>query len=94
MLISFKKRTFNSFISDGKSVGESLKDKDDDLVSVKIPKRLFEKLRGKMSRADSEMVRKYIIYVLEREASSKQEEVYSEEDRKRIKERLRRLGYF
>lgn len=72
---------------------KSLKDKDEDLVSIEIPKRLFEKLRGKMPRADSDAIRKYIIYVLEREASSK-EENYSEEDRKKIKERLRRLGYF
>ncbi len=71
-----------------------MKDKDDDFVSIKIPKRLFEKLSEKMPRADFETVRKYIIYVLEREASSKEEEVYSEEDRKKIKEKLRRLGYF
>jgi len=71
-----------------------LKDKGDDLVSIKIPKRLFEKLCGKMPRADSETIRKYIIYVLERDASSKEKKVYSREDRKKIKERLRSLGYF
>ena len=74
-------------------MGEFLKEKNDDFVSIKIPRKLFEKLGGKMRKADFETVQRYIIYILEK-ACSKEEEVYSERDKEKIKERLRRLGYF
>jgi len=71
-----------------------LSNKKNDLISIKIPRKLFEKLSEKMLRADFDTIQKYIIYVLEREISSKEEKVHSDQDKKKLKERLQRLGYF
>ncbi|RLI44513.1 CopG family transcriptional regulator [Candidatus Bathyarchaeota archaeon] len=71
-----------------------MSNKKNDLISIKIPRKLFEKLSEKMLRADFDTIQKYIIYVLEREISSKEEKVHSDQDKKKLKERLQRLGYF
>lgn len=71
-----------------------MKAKYNDFVSIAIPKKLFEKLSTKMKSANVETVSKYVTYILEKQLSSEEENVFSEEEKERIKDRLRRLGYF
>lgn len=71
-----------------------MKDKRNDFVSITIPKKLFEKLSTKMRSANVETVSKYITYILEKQLSSEKENVFTKEEKEKIKNRLRSLGYF
>jgi Arc/MetJ-type ribon-helix-helix transcriptional regulator len=64
-----------------------------DYESVIIPKRLYEKISEKIQNTSFTSVSEYIKYILEKELHEVDEEDLSEEDEKKIKERLRRLGY-
>lgn len=65
-----------------------------DFVSISIPKKLFEKISQEIRNTSPQAVSKYVTYILEKELSSKEKKVYSEEDKEKIKEKLRKLGYF
>ena len=68
--------------------------KDNDSVSIPIPKKLYEKISQEIGSKSPQAVSKYVIYIVERALSSEEKKVYSAEDKKKIKERLSRLGYF
>ena len=62
-----------------------------DKVSVNIPKWLYEKIAERIKGTNFSTVSDYITYRLKDEFS--EEHVYTEEEERKIKERLRRLGY-
>jgi len=62
-----------------------------EVVSVKIPKHIYMKIKEKISDSKFSSVDEYIIAKLEDEIS--QESAYTKEEEELIKERLRRLGY-
>lgn len=72
--------------------GQSLKDEDS--VSISIPKKLFEKICQEIRNTNPQAVSKYVTYILKKELSSEQKKVYSEEEKEKIKEKLSKLGYF
>lgn len=66
----------------------------EDLVSVKIPKALHERIRTSYVEAgDFENVEEFVRFVLEEMLSKEDEKVYTAEEEEKIKERLRSLGY-
>jgi len=67
---------------------------DNDFVSVSIPKKLFEKISREIRNTSLKAVSKYVTYILERELASEEKQSYDEEEKEKIKERLRKLGYF
>lgn len=71
-----------------------MKDESEDFVPIKIPRKLFDKVSGKIESTDLDIVRKYIIYILRKELSDKKERKSSEKDKKEIIKRLGKLGYF
>ena len=68
--------------------------KDNDFISIPIPKKLFEKISREIRNTSLQAVSKYITYILERELSSEEKQVYREEEKKKVLKRLRNLGYF
>lgn len=68
--------------------------KDEDSVSISIPKRLFEKICQEIKNTNPQAVSKYVTYILKKELSSEEKQNYDEEEKEKIKERLRKLGYF
>ena len=63
----------------------------EDKVSVEIPKWLYEKIAERIKGTGFSTVSDYITNRLQSEFS--EERVYTEEEERKIKERLRRLGY-
>jgi len=64
--------------------------------SVKIPKDIIEKIKERIQETEFRSVEEYITFVLQeviKEEDDEPEEVFSEEDEKKVKERLRALGY-
>ena len=68
--------------------------KDNDFISIPIPKKLIERISREMGNTSLQVVSKYITYILERELSTEEKQVYSQEEKKKVKERLHNLGYF
>ena len=68
--------------------------KDEDSVSISIPKKLFERICQEINNTNPKAVSKYITYILNKELATQQKRVSSEEDKNRVKEKLRGLGYF
>ena len=69
---------------------------NEECVSVKIPKRLYEKVRRIVEESKGEFkdVEGYIIFVIEeivREEES--EKIFTKEDEEEIMKRLKALGY-
>jgi len=67
-----------------------------DKVTIKIPRELYETLRGMIEGTGFSSVTEFIVFVMRNLASSgkiKGEDMLSEEEVKAIRERLRRLGY-
>ncbi|MFP3950626.1 MAG: CopG family transcriptional regulator [Candidatus Bathyarchaeia archaeon] len=62
-----------------------------DMIKIKIPKELYEKIREKIDGTSFGSVEEYITMKLENDFPMEQE--YSDEEEKIIRERLRRLGY-
>lgn len=64
-------------------------------VPIPIPKPLYNKIEERIEGTEFTSVTDYVTYVLEQVVSETEEEkeVYSEEDERKIKERLRSLGY-
>jgi len=65
--------------------------RSEDKVSVEIPKWLYEKITERIKGTSFSTVSDYITNRLQSEFS--EERVYTEEEERKIKERLRRLGY-
>ena len=62
--------------------------------SVRISKRLFDRIQEKIKNTSFSSPSDYVSYVLEKELNEADyEEAFSEEDEKKVKERLRSLGY-
>jgi vacuolar-type H+-ATPase subunit F/Vma7 len=68
--------------------------KENDFVSILIPKKLYQKIGQEIRNTNPQVVSKYITYILEKKLSSEEKKVYSEEEKEKMKERLRKLGYF
>ncbi len=63
----------------------------EDRISIEIPKWLYDKVAERIKGTSFSTVSDYITYRLQSEFS--EEPVYTEEEERKIKERLRRLGY-
>ncbi len=64
--------------------------------AIKIPKKLLKKIEERIQGTEFKSVDEYTTFVLEevvKEDGDEAEEVFSEEDEKKVKERLRALGY-
>jgi len=62
--------------------------------TISIPMQLFKRIEKITKETDFESVSSYVTYVLEEIlAESEEEKSFTKEDEKRIKERLRALGY-
>ncbi len=65
----------------------------EEYVEVKIPKKLYEKIKKEIENTgEFKSVEEFVVFVLE-SALEETEEVYSEEEEEKVKERLRALGY-
>jgi len=69
----------------------------EDKVAIEIPKDLYGKIMERVKETDFESVDEYATFVLQeviRELSGEEpEEVFSEDDEEKVKERLLALGY-
>ncbi len=65
--------------------------------AIKIPKKLLKKIEERIQGPEFKSVDEYTTFVLEEvvkeDGDEEVEEVFSEEDEKKVKERLRALGY-
>jgi Arc/MetJ-type ribon-helix-helix transcriptional regulator len=67
---------------------------DKKYTTVSLPTPLFEKIQDKIKGTGFTSVSDYVTYVLrEILAHSNNEDAFNEEDEKKVKERLRSLGY-
>jgi len=68
-----------------------------DKVSIEIPKRIYEEIQKRIDGEEFKSVEEFVTFVLEEVLKDEEEEepqdVLSEEDEEKIKERLRGLGY-
>lgn len=72
-----------------------------DITTVSIPAQLAEKLKKRIEGTGFTSLSSYVTYILRQVVSSiemdetkkKEKEAFSEEDEKRVKDRLRGLGY-
>lgn len=64
-----------------------------EFVEVKIPKELYDRIKKQIEGTDFRSVEEFIIYALESVLEDITEDVYSEEEEEKVKERLRALGY-
>jgi len=66
-------------------------------TTVSIPKPLYEKIKKRIENTGFTSVSDYVTYVLREVLASLEEEekedVFSEDEEERVKERLRALGY-
>ena len=70
--------------------------KQEKMVNISIPAFLAEKIKKRIEGTGFESVSSYITYVLKEIISEMEEEKddsFSEEDEKKVKDRLRALGY-
>lgn len=76
-----------------------MSEKESNVTTISIPKPLFEKIKKRCEGTGFNSVSSYVTYVMRQvlsKAESEQQksaEPFSEEDEKRVKERLRSLGY-
>ena len=76
-----------------------MKDKEETrkkFTTVSIPPPLFKKVEERIKGTGFTSVSSYVAYVLREiiaEEETEEEEPFSEEDKERVKERLRALGY-
>jgi len=66
-------------------------EEDSEMVPIGIPLSLYQKIEEKIAGTSFSSVEEYVVRKLENEFPT--EPVYSEEEEKLIRERLRRLGY-
>jgi Arc/MetJ-type ribon-helix-helix transcriptional regulator len=67
-------------------------------TTVSIPRTLFKKIQERIQDTGFSSVSEYVTYVLreifaEEETQQKKEQAFTPEDEKRVKDRLRALGY-
>lgn len=68
--------------------------KDRKSVTISIPIQLYEKIKKRLQETDFTSVSDYVSYVLREFLTSLEEnEVFTEEEEKKVKDRLRALGY-
>ncbi len=62
---------------------------------IKVPKDIIRKIEERIKDTEFKSVEEYVTFVLEEVIRDEEEpeEVFSEEDEKTVKERLRALGY-
>lgn len=61
---------------------------------IRIPKQLTKKIEERIKQTEFKSVEEYVTFVLEEVIKEEEpEEVFSEEDEQKVKERLRALGY-
>ncbi len=62
---------------------------------IKVPKEIIRKIEVRIKDTEFKSVEEYVTFVLEEVIRDEEEpeEVFSEEDEKKVKERLRALGY-
>ena len=68
----------------------------EEFVEVKIPKSLYDRIKERIEDAGFESVDEYVTYVLREVLANleeEDEEIFSEEEEEKVKERLRALGY-
>ncbi|AMQ18881.1 hypothetical protein [Thermococcus peptonophilus] len=66
------------------------------MVEIKIPKSLYDKIKERIEDTGFDSVDDYVTYVLREVLANleeDEEEVFSEEEEEKVKERLRALGY-
>lgn len=63
--------------------------------TIKLPKGIIEKIEQGIQGTEFKSIEEYIAFVLEEVArdDEESEEIFSEEDESKVKERLKRLGY-
>jgi Arc/MetJ-type ribon-helix-helix transcriptional regulator len=74
----------------------SKKDERKKFTTVSIPAPLFKKVEERIKGTGFTSVSSYVAYVLREiiaEEEEQEEEPFTEEDKERVKERLRALGY-
>lgn len=76
------------------------KESKSNITTISIPKPLFEKIKARCEGTGFNSVSSYVTYVMrqvlsraESEEGKKKAEPFTEEDEKKVKERLRSLGY-
>ena len=66
----------------------------EDSIPIKIPYKLAGKLSKKIKETGFNTITEYVVYILEQAISDSSENVdISEEEEKKVRERLRELGY-
>ena len=70
------------------------KTKNED-INIPIPKSIYKKIEERIKQTDFDSVASYVKYILEEVLSEEEDDetVFSEEDEKRVKDRLKALGY-
>ena len=70
------------------------------MKTIKIPDELYQILEKRSKETDFKAVNEYVTYVLKQvvdkieiNASNEGNETYSKEDEKKVKDKLRQLGY-
>lgn len=68
---------------------------NDKSITVSIPATLYEKVKGRIEGTEFTSVSDYIVFILREVVLEEDEEkeTFTEEEEKKIKERLRSLGY-
>ena len=70
---------------------------DKDMKTVKIPKKIYRRIKKRLKDTGFTSVSEYVGYVLQEVLDNleedEDEETFSEEEEEKVKERLRALGY-
>jgi Arc/MetJ-type ribon-helix-helix transcriptional regulator len=70
-----------------------MKRKQNKFTTVSIPTPLFKKVEERIKETGFNSVSSYVTYVLREIVAEEEEEPFTKEDEKRVKARLRALGY-
>lgn len=70
-----------------------MKRKQNKFTPVSIPTPLFKKVEERIKETGFTSVSSYVTYVLREIVAEEEEEPFTKEDEKRVKARLRALGY-
>jgi len=80
----------------------TMSEKESNVTTISVPKQLFEKIKKRCEGTGFNSVSSYVTYVMRQVLSKTEEEggrpqakdePFSADDEKRVKERLRSLGY-
>lgn len=70
-----------------------MKRKQKKFTTISIPTPLFKKVEERIKETGFTSVSSYVTYVLREIVAEEEEEPFTKEDEKRVKARLRALGY-